>query len=205
VSLLLHPSLPPMNRPQPPISSLHFLAPENDEEKRIRLELGFTTTHDDAETSLRDREVDQPVEPPVPHLNQRTALPATQSFPVIVDPSPILPVTRIQTNEDQSRERLNAGTDRPANTHEPSPPMIPTAIPASGISSQPVNTGTRAAEPFMSAPTASSLDKGKGREIEPEIRRREDSDSPIPELDTGSSGFEDFDDDEDDEEDMEEG
>ncbi|KAK4684195.1 hypothetical protein P7C73_g6003, partial [Tremellales sp. Uapishka_1] len=46
VSLLLHPSLPPLHTPQPPLSSLHFFAKEDEEEKRIRLEMGFQTTED---------------------------------------------------------------------------------------------------------------------------------------------------------------
>lgn len=43
---MLHPSLPPLPRPAPPLSALHYFAPESDEEKRLRLELGFATSLD---------------------------------------------------------------------------------------------------------------------------------------------------------------
>lgn len=45
-SLLLHPSLPPLHRPQPPLSQLHFFSTETEEEKRLRLEMGFATELD---------------------------------------------------------------------------------------------------------------------------------------------------------------
>jgi hypothetical protein len=46
VNLVLHPSLPPLPRPAPPLWALHYFAPESDEEKRLRLELGFATSLD---------------------------------------------------------------------------------------------------------------------------------------------------------------
>lgn len=52
--------------------------------------------------------------------------------------------------------------------------------------------------PFMSA-TSASVEKGKAKVVEPEIRKG-GSDSPIPELDSGSSDSP-FEDDEEDEED----
>ena len=46
VSLLLHPALPPLMRPNPPLSALHHFGPENKEEKRLRLELGIGKVED---------------------------------------------------------------------------------------------------------------------------------------------------------------
>ncbi|RSH83829.1 hypothetical protein EHS25_005444 [Saitozyma podzolica] len=46
VNLVLHPSSPPLPRPAPPLSALHYFAPESAEEKRLRLELGFETSLD---------------------------------------------------------------------------------------------------------------------------------------------------------------
>lgn len=37
-----------MHRPQPPLAQLHYFAPESEEEKRLRLELGFTTSTDES-------------------------------------------------------------------------------------------------------------------------------------------------------------
>ncbi|ORX34482.1 hypothetical protein BD324DRAFT_604668 [Kockovaella imperatae] len=46
-SMLLHPHAPPTVRPQPPLSALHFFAPENEEEKKLRLELGLGRLEDE--------------------------------------------------------------------------------------------------------------------------------------------------------------
>ena len=60
-STILHPSLPPLHRPAPPLASLHFFTSETEEEKRLRLEMGFTTEADhdaDADLNVADEDVD---------------------------------------------------------------------------------------------------------------------------------------------------
>ena len=63
-SSLLHPSLPALHRPLPPLSALHYFAPENDDEKRLRLEMGFTTSSDPIIEVEEHDEME--VDPPIP-------------------------------------------------------------------------------------------------------------------------------------------
>lgn len=70
-SSLLHPSLPALNRPVPPLASLHYFAQEGDDEKRLRLEMGFTTSSDPV-VEADDMEVDNE---PIPIPQARGTIP----------------------------------------------------------------------------------------------------------------------------------
>ena len=194
-----------MIRPQPPLSALHFFAPESDEEKRIRQQLGFSTNADEKDMEQQAMKIDQSVEPGE-HI-AAASLMTTGSLHVALHPRQEVPhVTLGQKERDNVPAPIildsapsAAEIDNPVPSAKPLAPTIaPDSHPAT------VAPDARGAISFMSRPTASTvprLDKGKGKVVEPEIRRREASDSPFPELDSGSDEFED--DEEEDQEDEE--
>jgi len=204
VSLVLHPSLPPMVRPQPPLSALHFFAPENEEEKRIRLEMGFGTGQDGNGGVMNEMEVDGTPEREEPVINgQGTG---------IFDNGLNYGSTSVEQREIPGRDEGDHMAAQAGLLVAVGEVPAPTATVTQNITSpRPDNTSTRdepavPAEagggdtvPFVSTP----LDKGKSKLVEPEIRRGRLSDSPIPELDSGSSDFGDMEDDDEDEEDDE--
>ncbi|WVQ97946.1 hypothetical protein IAU59_005065 [Kwoniella sp. CBS 9459] len=59
---ILHPSLPPLHRPLPPLSQLHFFLKEGEEERKERLGMGFGTSADveDGPAGLEEEGVDAP-------------------------------------------------------------------------------------------------------------------------------------------------
>ncbi len=181
-----------MIRPQPPLSALHFFAPENDEEKRLRHEMGFTTPGDADEPEEGDTEVDgsnQHVEPVLP-----PSLPRTTSLHVTNDSRQEVPHFTLGREErDKAEAPMRVDSTPIADKVDVSAPSVgvptlPSVIPQPAEPPVGEDMG-RGTVPFMSTPAAPLLDKGKAKEVVPETRRREASDSPIPELDSGSSDF----------------
>lgn len=198
-----------MLRPQPPLNALHFFAPENEEEKTLRSEMGFTSSADVDQAASAEMDIDGALEvdgddtpdrePPAPSIHfsddSRQTVPHVISGkqgkdrieePNVRDSAPLAPIA----------------SDPPSSAIIPSPPPAMTRP-------QPVVASTAYVDdgflPFISAPTYPALDKGKAKAVEPEMRGRQDSNSPMPELDSGSSDFGDLASDEEGSDEEEEG
>jgi len=196
---LLHPSLPATNRPQPPLSALHFFAKESDEERKLRRELGYSTA-DDAAWNVANGEMDVDdqenesvgvplVEAKTPRVNVAVSAPQL-SIPAFT-PIPSAAPTVVEAS--------------------PSVPVLAPAVPAPAAapSAQPTQeaetTDIEMATDFMSAPAARSVETKVVETYERTVVvMGEDDDEPLPELDSGSSD-EDDEEEEDEEEEEEEG
>ncbi|GMK54211.1 hypothetical protein CspeluHIS016_0107970 [Cutaneotrichosporon spelunceum] len=183
---LLHPALPPLARPLPPLAQLHMFAPESEAERKVRRELGFRGLNDeeeeeeeeDDEMAIDDWVVGNGVAPPskvpasapvaVTAVPVSVPVPAPQPATVLAAvPAPVPPV--------------------PAPFTAPIPaPMTP--APVAVVVSTALEPTPAPAVPFMSsskpatfaapvpvpAPVASAEEE-------------DDSDEEIPDLDSGSS------------------
>ena len=193
-SLLLHPSLPPLLRPQPPLSALHFFASETEEEKKLRLEMGFSTADDFDEQASHDMDVDVHeqvstadrlplVATPTPSLANGTGFPSNTGSQIL--PGPTLEPGLTGKSDD---------TIRPVTPALAEAPIIqiaaPTDVTVPFTAARDATKDMDRSTPFMSAParSRSHQEKGKGTVVEAS-RKGEDSDSTIPELDSGSSAF----------------
>ena len=195
--MLLHPAVPPMIRPQPPLSALHYFAPENEEERKLRLELGFGRTEDAADPE--DGVMDDVVVPEssVP----RTTEPVANLATTISAQPPQSTTESALANKTHSIEasQISSTPKVPGITTNAvsevmdldTEPVSKTLAPKSELPPQ---------EPFISLG-----DKGKSPAMPEPIAARmqpaaapDDDDEPIPELDSGSSiGFASDDEDED--------
>lgn len=180
-NLLLHPVLPPLSRPLPPLAQLQLLAPETEEEKRLRQEMGFG---DDDKVEEDDEEMD--VDESVVAV-QASAPAPVQAAQVPFNPQPI-------------RAAVPAPAPEPA-APVPAPVAVPlaSAAPVAELVSEPSPvTALAPSIPFMSAPSQPRL----GAEASPielpepaAAAKADDSDDePIPDLDSGSSDEEEDDD-----------
>jgi hypothetical protein len=179
---LLHPALPPLARPLPPLAQLHMFAPESEGERKVRREMGFGLPGDKEHNEDEDDEdeddamaVDEPaplvahVPVPVPVVTFAPAVtvPAVPvAAPVAVTPTPVA---------------------APAAPVAASTQAAPAAAPAA-----PVPT-----VPFMSVPSTkpASAVPAPAPTTAPTHAADESDDEPLPDLDSGSD-----DDDEDDNE-----
>ncbi|KAL1408936.1 hypothetical protein Q8F55_005750 [Vanrija albida] len=187
-SLLLHPALPPMARPLPPLSQLHYFAPESDEEKKIRREMGFFTAEEVAGGAAQDESddeemaVDEEWAPPA-----KVQVVAAAPVPVVVPAPVVLPVVQpvpvpvVPVVQPVALPIAQPALAQPAAP----PPIVEAAAPVAP------------AAPFMSAPSSSARPVAPEPAAAPAPAPAEDDDDDdmIPELDSGSED----DDDEDDE------
>ncbi|TXT10694.1 hypothetical protein VHUM_02199 [Vanrija humicola] len=197
-SLLLHPALPPMARPLPLLSQLHYFAPESDEEKKIRREMGFFTAEEVAGGAAADQsdDEDMAVDEWAPPAKVQVVAPVPVAAPAVAAPAPVvLPVVQAVPVVQQVLQPVVQPIVQP--TVLPVPVAQPTPVVAA-----PEPVAAAPAAPFMSAPSASS---SKPPVAEPAAApapaapaddNEDDDDDMIPELDSGS---EDDDEDEDDE------
>ncbi|CAK9784465.1 hypothetical protein CC85DRAFT_284757 [Cutaneotrichosporon oleaginosum] len=181
---LLHPALPPLSRPLPPLAQLHMFAPESEAEKKVRLELGFRDgNEEDEEDEDSDEDEDmavddwptgngvaQPVAPPTP---------APVAVAVTIAPQPVAVEVVVPPPA-----AVSAPFSAPIPASVPAPASVPVAAPAA-VS---VPEAAPAAAPFMSsssfsapAPPAPAPAPVAAAEDE------DDSDEEIPDLDSGSS------------------
>lgn len=198
--LLLHPALPPLARPLPPLSQLHMFAPESEEERRIRREMGFKNPgEDDADESDDEGEEDgMAVDEwaPAPARNGSAqvpiAAPAPAPAPAQATPVPVavavaaVPVAPVQP-----------ATAAPVAAAAPTPAPFAASAPAPATTVD--GRDAAPAVPFMSAPTS----RATSAPSEPSATAAaavpapapaavsaeddDDSDDEIPELDSGSS------------------
>lgn len=181
---LLHPALPPMARPLPPLAQLHMFAPESDEEKKVRRELGFGGEERDQDDDEEDDDEAMAVDEPVSFVQPAVVPVVTPVVPAVVMPV-LAPVAPVQS--------------------APAPFSVPVVVPAPAPIAAPIAAPVAAAEPavpsvpFMSAPSSkpSSASVAEAAPVAAAPAPGADGDSDdeaIPDLDSGSE-----DEDEDDE------
>ncbi|WVQ84129.1 hypothetical protein IAT38_006276 [Cryptococcus sp. DSM 104549] len=208
LSLVLHPALPPMLRPAPPLAHLHFFKKEGEEEKKERLALGLAldtdlpedeTDHAEGGMEVDVREVSKTatawqqagaagVRTVQTSTTSSVAAPVPQAVPVkqsVLPPAPAVPAY------------VPAVAPAPVAVAA-SAPTIPAPAPAVV---QPIEASTS----FISAPTtagpststvetATTTEKVQVMQVDGE----EDEDEGIPEMDSGSD--DDFDDEDEEDE-----
>lgn len=178
---LLHPALPPQARPMPPLSQLHMFAPETEEEKRLRREMGFqlpgeeAIAHDDDEDDDEAMVVDE-VPQSTPAVATATSAPV--AIPVVAfAPKPVSVVSLT-----------------PAPFSQPVPQPAPQASQEPETAAVPPSATMDPSVPFMSTPSARPATTTV---VEVEVAAApapaEDGseDEAIPELDSGSEDDED--------------
>lgn len=198
---LLHPALPPVARPLPPLSQLHMFAPESEAEKKIRRELGFTLPGEAPVRRQNEDESDDDDDMAVDEDVYRA--PAAPAAPAVA-PTPV-PLVQI------SPFPVMAAPAQPAAVPIAQAAPVPAVAPAPAAAAAPVAPTASApaapiatlnpAVPFMSVPTAKTPTEAAAPAPAPAAAPApttgdDSDDEPIPELDSGS---EDEDDDEDDE------
>jgi hypothetical protein len=246
-SLLLHPTQPPMLRAQPPLSQLHFFAPETEEEKRLRQEMGFNTALeaqivsasaetvagdngmviDTNETSTSRKVVPSSLRPlvPVAQYDSTTSTetigpaprasdlqlssdpttvhratltsPTMENRPIAIDGST---QTQARTTTTTSRTSVGVASTKPVPQSDEDVDMD-----ATKTADELLDANFMSAKPAVAAVTVASTQSrvttthtaGMGGD-------GEDSDGPLPELDSGDSDMEFGEDDEDAEEDADE-
>lgn len=198
--LLLHPALPPLARPLPPLSQLHMFAPESEEERRVRREMGFKNPEDEddeEEDGDEDEEDDAMAVDEWAASAMRNGAPAQVSVPVPapapaavtvpVPHRPVHPPPAIVASAPAPFTAPVAAAAAPAPAAAPvqEEPIDVTVTQASAVSFMSGSTSTASAQltvpaPAQTAPTpaaaaAAPADDG------------DDSDEEIPDLDSGSS------------------
>lgn len=218
--LLLHPSLPPMSRPAPPLTQLQFIQ-ESEEERKLRRELGFSNGQEEED---EDEEDDMVVdEPAVKKVNVHSvtmqevsplgALAQSVSAEVLTVPTPALKTTpgapvpfgSVASVAASAPAAPAPAASVPFGSTPASAPAPTEAIPAPTASTAPqTETSTSPAVPFMSTP--STKPSSASAELAPPpppadvamvVDEDDDEDEAIPELDSGSSDEENDDDDDD--------
>ena len=204
LSVLLHPAVPPMIRAQPPLTSLHYFSPESEEEKKLRLEMGFGQLADvvnsgdlamDDEPAIGQSGYVPTLQPQATTLQIYNATPATEPLAPTPRDAPILNPPNSLAVETARVVTLPSSTVLPANgtVPVPNPEGMDVDAPASttGPSSKPsmlesVPITSHGGGSKLSAQTLTATTLGK----RPAIAQDDDDDEPIPELDSGSSiGF----------------
>ncbi|WOO82813.1 uncharacterized protein LOC62_04G006299 [Vanrija pseudolonga] len=194
-SLLLHPALPPMARPLPPLSQLHYFAPESDEEKKIRREMGFFTADEVAGGAGQDESDDEEMAvddwasaPPAKVQVVAAAAAVAAPAPVFVPAPVVLPVVQAAPVVQQAAQPLVQPLA--VQPVAPAPPVVTEA-----------SVAATPAASFMSAPSASSSkpvapEPAAAPASAPAAADDDEDDDMIPELDSGSEDDDEDDDDE---------
>ncbi|OCF58932.1 hypothetical protein L486_03425 [Kwoniella mangroviensis CBS 10435] len=214
LALALHPSLPPLARPMPPLSQLHFFVKEGEEERKERIAMGFGMTDDDLlnEEHQEDEEnviVEQSVEK-TSTISNGTIAQQASAISRSISTSTTNPITQAQTGPSIQKHVEVESTLVPATT-----PSVVTDQPTALVTHLPqaeafaTSESSTVASNFISQPSSSTT-KISSRSEEKKIDLGDivmldqddddDDDEGIPELDSGSD---DFDEDEDDEEEEE--
>ena len=197
---LLHPSLPPLNRPLPPLNALHFFTKETEEERRLRRELGYSTSGDRDENAI-DGEEREVMEVDEVQSSTTTLARAVEQVavatPTTVNHGAISTVPQTQSLSSMM-EAANQGSK--ATVAETITESVArggdvvardSAMEVEVIAEEVSVEMSAPAEPFISA----SMDKGKAKAVSegvrgdaiPGVAEENDEDEPLPELDSGSS------------------
>lgn len=219
--LLLHPSLPPMSRPAPPLAQLQFIQ-ESEEERKLRRELGYSNGDDDEDDEDDDMAVDEPA---VKRVNVQSvtmqkvspleAVAQSVSAEVLTVPTPAIKtapgapvlfggVAPVATSTPAARAPAVASVPF-GSTPAPAPISVPTPAdtPTPAAEASAAESSAAPAVPFMSTPSSKPVSSSSALDPPPPaadvamvVDEEDDDDEAIPELDSGSSdeGEEDDDD-----------
>lgn len=194
-----------MNRPQPPLSALHFFAKETEEERKLRRELGYSTTEDSVVVDDDgEMEVDQP---DVTSEAVRTVQEKTRQSHQTQMPQPMItafaPAPTMSTVTETVSESVSVAPVAMAPLTTPMP--VPTIAQVAQGTTPAAVEAAEVASAFMSVPASRG---GETRVVETfertVVSTAEDDDEPLPELDSGSSDEGEMDDEEEEEEEIEE-
>lgn len=197
---LLHPSLPPLNRPLPPLNALHFFTKETEEERRLRRELGYSTSGDRDENAI-DGEEREVMEVDEVQSSTTTLARAVEQVavatPTTVNHGAISTVPQTQSlssmmeGANQGSKATVAETITESVARGGDVVARDSAMEVEVIAEEVSVEMSAPAEPFISA----SMDKGKAKAVSegvrgdaiPGVAEENDEDEPLPELDSGSS------------------
>jgi hypothetical protein len=198
-----------MIRPAPPLSQLHYFAPESEEERKIRQEMGFTTDQDDkhvreTETDLAgdgDGDVD---------MGNAAEIISEVVDSIVPRETPKMPEMGRLTSlhmggEAKSAVLVGRAKEVTATMHAANPEIVITGASVSASVAEKEEVTAVSAEDWM------SVGRGKGKEVVLEMTTesheqdivmlsRDEDDEEVLELDSGSSDFGEEDDDEDEDE-----
>lgn len=210
LSPLLHPQLPALSRPAPPLSSLHFFTVETEEEAKLKEELGLgngnamETDEDDIAEVIETVVV--PVAPNDVRAGKKDVADVTlptlaPGHTVLRTPDapqpghyPPIPVTALQATSTSSLSSVIPPPKKSGPIQTISIPSPAEAVQAKAVES---GMGDEAFVSFDTIPpeplsgSRKDTTASEGMEVDDE-----DSDEGIPDLDSELSGFEDDDDDE---------
>ncbi|WWC67835.1 uncharacterized protein I206_101752 [Kwoniella pini CBS 10737] len=210
LALVIHPSLPPLMRPLPPLSQLHFFVKEGEEERKERLGMGFGVSDDVVE---EEEEEDMIIEKTTSRVSSNVNSSSITTEKVVSSTtfthSPInstIPTT-IPSSMSTAPPTVETIIRNPDTLTIPSSTSTgKTAVPAPEIPThssidQTVSQTIEVASNFISQPT-SNESKGKNvantEDLGDVIMLNNEDEEGIPDLDSGSD---DFDEDEDEDED----
>ncbi|WWC87015.1 uncharacterized protein L201_001898 [Kwoniella dendrophila CBS 6074] len=207
---ILHPSLPPLMRPLPPLSQLHFFVKEGEEERKGRLGMGFGVVDEVedgdevSENMVAEKSIQKPSDLQITPTPNPTLNKLVQSTTTTITNNATTSEASAQTQSISSVETaIKANPAIPAG-EIPAPAARSTTVPASvslaeenvAVPSLPVVSD------FISQPSASANSIAvvveNTKDTEDVIMLNDDDEEGIPELDSGSDDF-DEDEDEDDE------
>ncbi|KAI9635362.1 uncharacterized protein MKK02DRAFT_44049 [Dioszegia hungarica] len=203
---LLHPQLPAISRPAPPLSSLHFFTVESEEEAIIREELGLGTAASICEAADEDEgmEAEGAVDTVVVPVAPNDVRAGKKDVADVNLPS-LNPGHTVLQTPSAPQPGHYPPAPAPAPTSAPAPVLTPQAVPAAqvqeAIPAKVEETGM-GSEEFISFDTI-PVEAGPSRVIKIDNKMDVDddgSDHEIPDLDSELSGFEDDDDDDEEEE-----
>ncbi|WVR04541.1 hypothetical protein IAU60_001548 [Kwoniella sp. DSM 27419] len=215
LTTLLHPFLPPLQRPMPPLSQLHFFVNEGEEERKERLGMGYGLVDDPVE---EDEELGEPStlkssnRPPVQRQHQQQQPLPTPAVPAPVLTQPAAPIAPVPAPvvpklPSAPAALLISSISQELAVPAPSQSAIKPATQAT-LGPEAVTTpSAEVAIDLISAPTTTrelvtkTVVEGLGSGDV--IMLNDDDDEGIPELDSGSDEDELEDDDDEEEEEIE--
>ncbi|WRT64888.1 uncharacterized protein IL334_001824 [Kwoniella shivajii] len=213
IAPILHPSLPPLMRPMPPLSQLHFFVKEGEEERKERIAMGFGQDEDNDHLENDEDEDGNDVVMKQPNsqlssnnvrgtqtVNQHSTVDASSATGSAT--ASTLPVNVVQsTSTTQTIEKLSQpliptistpddSSNAPPVGGQPAP-VVPLAEPTSPVA---------AVESFISFSKTTTKTVEKEGNTEDVIMLQDEDDEALPELDSGSDDFDEDEDEEDDDE-----
>lgn len=216
--LLLHPALPPMSRPAPPLAQLQFIQ-ESEEERKLRRELGFSNGQDEDEDEDDDMALDEPAVKRVSvrsitmqEVSPLEAVARSVSAEVLAVPTPAsktapgapVPFGGVApfASSTPAAPASVAASAPFGSTPAPAPVSVTAdaPTPVTGSATPQTESATPAA-PFMSTPSSKPSSSSSALAPPPPaadvamVVDDDDEDEAIPDLDSGSSDEENDDDD----------
>lgn len=204
-----------MIRPTPPLSQLHYFAPESEEERKLRLEMGFTTSQDPTSRKAAEDNEAESVDGDVDMGDAAEAMPGIIN-PIMTRETPKMPemgrLTSLHMGGEAKTAILVGRAKDVATPVQLNSNLTELSAEKDSADALPPSTVTVTeettiipAEEWMSSSKGKEKMKDESAEVVVELHEqdvvmlsRDEDDEEIPELDSGSSDFEGEDDEEDD-------